>query len=159
MDDAMKKKLAAATFQNLCKAMDKDEWHYKKDEEKLSIECGAQGDDLPIELKIHVDADRQLVILLSFLPLTFPEDKRIDGAVAASIINNRLVNGSFDYDITDGRVIFRMTATFLESVLSEEVFKYLLYSSCQIIDEYNDKLLMLAKGMMDMEKFIQMENE
>lgn len=32
---------AKIAFGTLCQALDKHEWHYKKDEEKLSIECGA----------------------------------------------------------------------------------------------------------------------
>jgi len=37
-------------FSIFCQALDKHEWYYKKDEEKLSIECGAQGEDLPMEI-------------------------------------------------------------------------------------------------------------
>ena len=47
-----------------------------------------------------------------------------------------------------------MTNSFLESKISEEVFAYMLYCSCQTIDEYNDKFLMLAKGMISIEQFL-----
>ena len=145
---------AKIAFGTLCQALDKHEWHYKKDEEKLSIECGAQGEDLPMEITIKVDADRMLAMLISHMPFVIQEDKRLDVAIAVSAINNALVDGCFDYDIASGHMFFRMTNSFLESKISEEVFVYMLYCSCQTIDEYNDKFLMLAKGMISIEQFL-----
>lgn len=151
---AEQKQLALDTFATLCQALDNNDWKYKKDEEKLIVECGAQGDDLPMEITIHVDAERQIVLLFSKLPFAIQEDKRLDVAIAVSAVNNALADGSFDYDVTNGRMYFRMTNSFMDSVLSEEVFAYMLYCSCKTIDDYNDKFLMLAKGMLDMEKFL-----
>ena len=154
MADLKNLEQAKATFAVLCQALEKNEWHYKKDEEKLSIECGAQGDDLPMEISVKVDADRQLVMLLSHMPFVIQDDKRLDVAIAVSAINNALVDGCFDYDVTSGHMFFRMTNSFLESKISEEVFAYMLFCSCQVIDKYNDRFLMLAKGMLSIEQFL-----
>ena len=151
---AEQKQLALDTCATLCKALDNNDWKYKKDEEKLTVECGAQGDDLPMEITIHVDAERQIVLLFSKLPFAIQEDKRLDVAIAVSAVNNVLADGCFDYDVTNGRMYFRMTNSFMDSVLHEEVFAYMLYCSCKTIDDYNDKFLMLAKGMIEMEKFL-----
>ncbi len=153
---ADEKKLAQAkeVFETLCRTLDNHEWKYSKDEEKLSIECGAQGEDLPMNLTLKVDAERSLVMLLSHIPFPIPEDKRLDVAIAVSAVNNRLVDGSFDYDITKGNMFFRLTNSYLESVLGEDVIAYMLFCSCQTIDEYNDKFLMLAKGIISVEQFI-----
>ncbi len=145
---------AKAVFATLCQALDKHEWHFEKDEEKLAIECGAQGEDLPMKITVKVDADRMLIMLLSHLPFVIQEDKRLDVAIAVSAINNALVDGCFDYDVASGHMFFRMTNSFLESTISEEVFSYMLFCSCQTIDEYNDKFLMLAKGMISIEQFL-----
>lgn len=145
---------AKVAFATLCQALDKHEWHYKKDDEKMSIECGAQGDDLPMELTVKVDADRMLVILISHMPFVIQEDKRIDVAIAVSAINNALVDGCFDYDVVSGHMFFRMTNSFIESKISEEVFAFMLFCSCKTIDEYNDKILMLAKGLISIEQFL-----
>lgn len=145
---------AKAAFATLCQALDENQWRYKKDEENLTVECGARGDDLPMELTIKVDAGRRLVMLFSHLPFVIQEDKRLDVAVGISAINNILVDGCFDYNLTNGHIFFRMTNSILESQLSKEVFTYLLFCSCQTIDEYNDKLLMLAKGMISVEQFL-----
>lgn len=146
--------LAKATFQTLCCALDKNEWSYKKDEEKMSIECGAQGDDLPIEITINIDADRMVAIMISKLPFVIEEEKRLDVVVAVSAVNNILVDGCFDFDIASGHMFFRMTNSFIDSKISEEVFSYLLFCSCQAIDEYNDRFLMIGKGIVSIEQFL-----
>lgn len=148
---------ARETFMTLCKTLEDHDWHYEKEEQSLSIECGAQGDDLPMKISIKVDADRSLVILLSHMPFVIQEDKRLDAAIAVSAINNCLVDGCFDYDIASGHMFYRMTNSFLESKISEEVFSYMLFCSCHTIDEYNDKFLMLAKGMISIEQFLSSE--
>lgn len=154
MADQKNLEQAKITYNTLCQALDKHEWRYTKDEEKLSIECGAQGDDLPMEITINVDADRMIAILISHMPFMIQEDKRLDAAIAVSTINNMLVDGSFDYDVTSGHILFRMTNSFLESKIGEEVFTYMLFCSCHAIDEYNDKFLMLSKGMISIEQFL-----
>lgn len=154
MDELKNIEQANATFATLCNALDKNDWHYKKDAEKLSIECGAQGDDLPMEITVKVDAKRQLIMLISHMPFVIQEDKRLDIAIAVSAINNALVDGCFDYDVASGHMFFRMTNSFMESKISEDVFNYMIFCSCQTIDEYNDKFLMLAKGLISLEQFL-----
>ena len=145
---------AEKVFETLCSALDGHDWHYEKDEEKLKIECGAQGDDLPMDISIRVDAGRQLIMLISHLPFVIPEEKRLDAAIATSIVNNRMVDGSFDFDITDGHMFFRLTNSFIDSEIGEELVYYMVMISCVTIDEYNDKFLMLGKGMMSIKDFM-----
>lgn len=154
MADQVNLTLAKETFNTLCQAFDNNKLHYEKDEEKMIIECRAQGDDLPIELTVSVDAERMLVLLISRLPFVIQEDKRLDVAIAVSAINNLLADGCFDYNVATGNMFFRMTNSFLESKMGEAVFSYLLFGSFKIIDAYNDKLLMLAKGVVSVEQFL-----
>lgn len=159
MTDAEKLELAKGTFATLCRTLDAHEWKYGKNEEKLTVECGAQGEDLPMELTVQVDEGRMLVMLLSQLPFKISEDKRVDAALAIAFVNEQLVDGCFDYDISTGRVFYRMTNSFRDSILDGEVFAYMLFCACKTIDEYNDKLLMLSKGMLTLEQFIDSENK
>lgn len=158
MDEQMKLQRAREIFSSFCHVLDVNDWHYNKNAEELTIGCGVQGDDLPIEIAVQVDVDRQVVLLLSEI-CVIEEDKRVDAAVAVSAINNLLVNGSFDYDIGSGKIWFRMTNSFMESVLGYGVFEYMLYCSCQTIDEYNDRLLMLSKGLLSFEQFFSASEE
>lgn len=152
-------KQAKSLFDSICKMMDKNELHYKKDEEKLIISCMIHGDDIPMDIIFAVRPEAQVVSLLSPMPFKMPEDKRVEGAVATSIANYGLVNGTFDYDINDGEIRFRMVSAFRESILSEELFEYMLIVSVHTIDDYNDRFLMLAKGMWTIEQFIEWENK
>lgn len=150
---------ALATYENMCKALTDNDWKYQKDDEHLQLSCGAQGEDLPIEITMRVDAKRSVVMLLSKLPVVVPEDKRLNVAIAVSSVNNQLVNGSFDYDLQSGKMYFRMTNSFRDSQLGSDVFMYMLIVSCRTVDEYNDKFLMLAKGFMSLEQFLAADNK
>ena len=91
--------LARATFKTLCKALETNDWKFKSDVEGMSVFCCACGEDLPIDINIKVDAERMLVWLASKMPYEIQKDKLIEIALAVSVINNSLVDGSFDFDI------------------------------------------------------------
>lgn len=146
---------AKQVYQDFCAMMDNEGWNYEKEEEKLTIKTGARGDDLPMELIIRIDAERQVVRLISFLPYTIAEDKRLDVAVAVSVVNNSLVTGYLDFDIAEGKLLFRMTNSYRDSLLGRKVYKILLYAACHTIDDFNDQFLMLSKGIISLEQFIE----
>lgn len=76
-----------------------------------------------------------------------------------AVANYGLVNGAFDYDISDGEICFRMSQSYRESILGAEVCNYMLLASMHTIDKYNDRFMMLSKGMIDLQKFVELENE
>lgn len=147
-------KQAQAVFNALCERLDEHDWHYDKYEDDLTIKCGAQGDDLPIQLLIEVDKQRQIVSLLSQMPFAIPENRRAALAVAVSAANSSIIDGSFDYDFLSGRIIFRLTSSYRESLIGKELFTYMLSCACYTIDEYNDKFLMVAKKEMSAEEIL-----
>lgn len=158
MADNRELRQARAAFDALCNALDADGWHYEKDEEDMSINCGAQGEDLPIEIMISVNADRALVTLLSEMPFKAPESRRREMAVAVARANDGMVDGSFDYDYSGGTILFRITTSIRESLIGERALQYIVYCACNTIDRYNDKFLMVAKNDMtcdEVAEFIQ----
>ena len=72
-------------------------------------------------------------------------------------MNDRLVDGSFDFDMAEGRISFRLTTSYIESILGKKLFEYMLMVSASTIDEYNDKFLMISKGMISFEQFLDSE--
>lgn len=156
MDDQKKLEWMKATFETLCQALDAIQWRYQKNEEKLVIACGVSSEDLPIDLVVQVDKDRCAAILLSKMAFAIREDRRLDMAVAIAAVNNRLVHGCFDYSLTEGRIFFRLTNSFIDSVLSKEVFIYMLACATSTVDDYNDKLMMLGKGLITLEQFLEL---
>lgn len=147
-------KQAQTVYKALCEMLDEHNWRYKKDEEKLIINCGAQGEDLPIELLIEVDRKRLLVTLLSQMPFAVPDNRRTALAIAVSQANNGMVDGSFDFDYLTGKIIFRMTSSYRDSLIGKDLFAYMLMCACYTIDEYNDKFLVVAKNEMSVEEIL-----
>ena len=150
---------AKEAFDTLCEMLDGRGWKYQKFEDEYTIECSAQGDDLPMDIHFEVDAERKLFVLISKLPFSVPEDKRVEMSLAVSAVNYTMVDGSFDYNFMSGNVVFRLTTSYRESMLSTTALNYMLMVSCNTIDEYNDSLLMLIKGKMSLEDIFKMANE
>jgi hypothetical protein len=159
MSQEYDRKKAAEIFATLCSMLDNIGWSYEKIEEKLMIKSGVKGDDLPIEFAVMVRPRNEVVQLLSAMPFHMPEDKRVEGALAVCAANFGIIDGSFDYDLSDGQILFRLTSSYRDSLLSEELFKYMIMVSAGTIDKYNDRFFMLAKGMIDVQKFLEMEHD
>ena len=149
---------AKEVFDVLVRMLDTRDWKYEKHEEKLLIKSGIKGDDLPVEFIVVVKPRNEVVQFISMLPFNMPEDKRVDGAIAVCAANYGLVDGSFDYDLRDGEIIFRMTSSYRDSHLSEDLFEYMIMVAASTVDQYNDKFFMLAKGMMSVQQFLEQEN-
>lgn len=91
------------------------------------------------------------------MPFKMAEDKRMEGAIVTCVANFGMVDGSFDYDVADGTIVFRMTASFRESVIGDGLFQYMISCSCAMVDAYNDKFLAINKGILSVEDFIAKE--
>ena len=152
-------KKAVEVYGTLCSMLDNIDWKYEKIEEKLMIKSGVKGDDLPIDFLVVVKPNNEVVQFLSSMPFNMPEDKRVEGALAICAANYGMVNGSFDYDLSDGQIVFRLTSSYRESLLSEALFEYMVMVSASTIDKYNDRFFMLAMGMITLEQFIEMDGE
>ena len=101
-----------------------------------------------------VDAERQLIRLMSPMPYKMSETKRIEGAIATCAASFGMADGSFDYDLSDGAIVFRMTASFRDSLIGEGLFQYMISVSCAMVDKYNDQFLAIDKGVMSIADFI-----
>ena len=154
MADANEIALAKTVYTDLCAVLERKKWIYKKHEEDLVVTFGVSGKDIPMDFVFAIDADRQLLRVFSKLPFTVPEDKRMDLAIATCVASNKLADGSFDYDITTGTIIFRMTASFRESKIGDGLFDYLIGCSCFSVDEFNDNFFALCKGIIGIYEFI-----
>lgn len=158
MADETKMISAKNTYNALCKALDNRGWKYTKHEDDLVVSFGVSGDDLPMDIVMMVDAERQVVRLLSRMNFKMTEEKRVDGALAVCIANYGMVDGCFDYDVSDGAITFRIVSSFRDTTLGDELLQYMISCACAMIDGYNDKFLAISKGLMSIEDFIAKEN-
>ncbi len=150
---------AQDVFASICRMFDSLGWQYERHDNDLAVKCTVNGDDLPMDIVLIVHAERQLVTLLSPMPFPVPEERRRDMALAVAVANYGTVDGSFDFDLRTGEIRFRMTTSYIESNLSEAVFMYMTTCAAQVIDVYNDRFFMLSKGMLSVERFMEMEKE
>lgn len=158
MSNNVDMKKAKEVFGTLVHMLDTRDWKYEKHEEKLLIKSGIRGDDLPVEFIVIVNPKNEVVQFYSSLPFRMPEDKRVEGALAVCIANYGLVDGSFDYDISDGEIRYRLTSSYRQSQLGEDLFEYMIMVAAATVDKYNDQFFMLSKGMMTIEQFMEFES-
>ena len=148
---------AQQVYATMCQALDERNWKYTRFEEDLVVSFGVNGDDLPMNFVLQVDEERQVIRLMSGLPFKMPEDKRVEGAIAAIVASYGMVDGSFDYDLQSGSVLYRMTASFRGSRVGTGLLAYLIDCACAMVDRYNDKFLAISKGILTIQDFLRQE--
>ena len=148
---------AQKVYQLFKKHLEANDFKFTPHDDDLVISMTVLGEDLPQPTLIRVIEERDVVQVLSPIPSHIPEDKRIDAAIAVAVANYGMINGSFDYDMSDGEIRFRVTQSFRDCELGEETAKYLLSVAFAMTDKYNDRFFMLGKGMLSLEKFMEME--
>lgn len=158
MAEDMNVKQALEMYNTLKLALNEMEYRYTEDVEKLRIRLTIYGEDIPIDLLIMIDADRKLIRLMSSLPFKMSEDKRVEGSLLTNHVNYLLADGSFDYDMRDGEILFRLTASYRESLISTALLRYMINVSCSTIDKVNDKFMLVNKGAMSLSDFVKSMN-
>lgn len=158
MADTKELMYAKEAFNTLCTTLNNIGWTYDKNEESLKIDFWVKTDDLPMRFLMIVDADKQLVRIYSPLPFKANPDKRVELITAITIINYSLADGTFMCELDDGSIIFKITSSFKESLLGEELFKYMVTLACTVVDKYNDQLESLHEGRMTLGEFIEKNN-
>lgn len=145
---------AKAMLKTLCQTLENMSWRYTCDEEKSLVYTSAVGKDLSMKLYVKVDAERGVMYLKSRMPFAIPSDKIRDAALAAVAANWSMLNGSFEMDMDDGYLGFKLVVPFMESLVSEKVCRYMINVSCDMIDKFNDKFQALVQGAMTFDEFV-----
>lgn len=154
MADEKRIKEANKAYKALCDGIDAIGWTYDRHDNDRIVTFGVNGDDLPMYFVIGVDADTQLIRCISRLPVQFETENVAAGAIACAYATYRIIDGSFDLDITKGEVQFRINASFADSLISPELIRYLVGTACNTIDDYNDGIAAVANGSMTAGEFI-----
>ncbi len=147
------RKQADEVYQNLINIFERMEYPYDVIESGNDIEkvlhIRSAGEDLPMEFFIVIDAYFQQFKVKSPQPVRFSKEQIPDAAELICAINDVIRFGYFALDVEDGSVMFNYFHLFMDSLVSPDLWGFLVKTSAQIVDEYNDKFLMLAKGMID----------
>ena len=150
---------AKAMFDTLCSSLDHRGWKYKRNDDDLAVNFAVNGDDLPMEFLMIVDKAQPFIQLFSHLPFKFPEDKRVEGAVAMAIANYGYVNGCFQYDISDGAILYKLSQPFHDSIIGNDCIQYMISIACNMVDKYNDRFMLLSKGIITLADFVAKEKD
>lgn len=145
MDD-IKQKIATSVYNAAVSDLESKGYGVEREDDKLTAYCYVDSDVFPISFAVTVDAEKQMLSLISSLEITFPQDSLTDGAVAACITNCQLVDGAFEFDYVTGDLMFRISSSFKGSVISADVFRYLFNRMHATILTYGSELAKLAKG-------------
>ena len=148
---------AARAFNRIDAYMKAKDWKYDKDVEEFRFTYQVGGDDLPMRFTLFVDAEREMIRSLSFLPFDFAEDKRIEGAVAVCVANYGMVNGCFAYDISDGTVFHKLAVSYKDTEVTDEMITYIMGLGMAMVDKYNDRFFALNKGYISIADFMKDE--
>ena len=148
---------AKKIYATMVKALRKKDWKFDEKEDELLIVSGCKGDDLAIPFVFKVDPMRDCLTFRSPIPVTFSEEKRVEGAVATCVANRGMVFGHFDYDIEDGEISYTMSDSYLDCEVGEDFFMNMMMVAINTTDRYNDRFAALASGVIDIKKFIEME--
>ena len=131
---------------------------FEAHEEDLMIAFPMYGGELPQRVFFRVLDERDMFQVLSVLPDRIPEDRRVDAAVAVAVANYGIVNGSFDLDVTDGEIRFRLAQCYKGLEPGEDLIDYVLGVTVFTTDKYIGLFHKLGSGEMSLEQFLDRES-
>lgn len=142
---------AQTVYNTLCGILDDKEIKYNKTPEHLMASFLVSGNDLSIGIIAMVDPEKELIRMFTQLTFSFDEDKRLEGALATCSLNLLLADGSFDYDFSTGEVLFRITSSYKDSIISRDLVGYMIACLLITIVQNSDKLLKINSGELTVE--------
>ena len=146
---------ATAVVKAITDYMDEAKLKYEADREKNTVFITITGDDFPVTLMFSVSAEKARVETYSQLPFEIKKEKAVDVAMAIAAINARIAYGKFCLYFDKGLCTYENSEylTGLEG-FSSEYGKALVVPAYSIVEEYNDKLFAVNKGMMSVKDFL-----
>ncbi len=150
-----KAKLADTVLRLIGEALDDIGLKYDKDAEHRRIDIQFVGNDIPIFVRFSVNALLENTALYSTLPFTVPEEKVLETAYLLNHINNRILDGSFELNINEGTVTFRINNSYVGCMISKESFDVLFRKAADTVDKFNEKLKAFVEDEMTADQFLQ----
>ncbi len=133
-------------YETLCSVMEKNDIYYEKDDHNLCVKCSVSGEDIQLNFAFVINPVKMLITLYSLVPVKVRKEKSADMAIAVCMINNNLTDGSFCFDTNDGTIFFKMTSSFCDTNVTEELFEYMLSVAADTMDDYFLKIKQIEKS-------------
>ncbi len=145
---------AKAAFEAITGFMDEAKLKYDCEPDKLVAFVTITGDDFPVTLMFSVSAEKQRVETYSQMPFEIKQDKGVDVATALAAVNSRIAYGKFCLYFDKGLCTYE-NSEYITGLggFTPEYGKSLVGPAYSIIEEYNDKLYAINKGLLTVKDF------
>ena len=143
-------------YNMLCNTLDKKGWKYAKQEERQQVIFITGDENIALSVGIGVEERKQRMYLQSPWDIKVNADKRFDIAIATCKVNAGIADGCLDYDVANGRLGFRISASLWESKAGEGLIDYMIGSAYAVATRYSETFDKLNKGEMSIEEFLAM---
>lgn len=145
---------ATAAYNAVTQYMDEAQLQYERRDDEREAFVTITGADFPVTLLFTVNESAQRVETYSQLPFAIKKEKAVDIAAAVAAVNNRIAYGKFCVYFDKGICTFENS----EYITDLEGFgaaygKAIVAPAYAIIDEYNEKLYALNRGLITVKEF------
>ena len=149
------KERAKAAYKAVCDFLDEAKLKYQKDDAENVAFISITGDDFPVTLMFAASEEKQRIETYSKLPFEIKKEKAVDLAMAIAAINNRIAYGKFVLYIEKDQCTYENSEylTGLEG-FGVEYGRTLVAPAYAVIEEYNDKLYAISKGLLTVKDFL-----
>ena len=138
---------AQVTFINLLHHLKDVSLKVDIDMDRLVVHFGTAGDEGPnLSVLIQVDEDREYFLIVSVSTITCKRNQRRVMADLLCRINYKMALGSFDLDMRDGEIRYRVGQKFGSSPAPKDVIEHCLGLSLIIHERYAKTLTPLCLG-------------
>lgn len=144
---------AKRVFDTMIDFLEDAKLNYERDDENLAVTLGLSGEDLPMVFNMRVIPGLEAIVCASVFPFTVPEDKASEVSLIINLVNVKMQLGNFEFNPADGRISFRVSSNYTDSIIGKNLFAMLLTIANTMVEEYNDKFFMYIKGKIDIDDF------
>ncbi len=144
--------MAKTMFGSICSTLDNMKLNYQVHEDDLALVLGHKGDDMEHNILVLVDAEKEVIRVVERLPFKMNPDKASDIAMAVCNANERLLVGSFSYDMQEN-LTYNITQIYNGSLIGEEAIKRMILTLAFTVEDFDDKFMALNKGYLKPDAF------
>lgn len=141
MADRKRTKLAGEVYRTFCSAFAAKNWEHKKADRKRQLDFPVEISGESVDFTLTVDASRQLIRMVARFPEKVSAEKLPEVTDALCRVNCKMADGSFDLDMSEGRVTFRITAFFHNSCIGEGFVENMIFFAIACIKKYRPDIL------------------
>ena len=138
---------AESVFNTLIDLLNELNWECGVDKSQLFASCVLTGKDFPVPINFSCSKQKGILTLTSPLSYKVAKGAHSRVALAVNLINSVLVDGNFDFNLQNGKIAFRCSLSFIDSVISKRAISHMIKLVLTTVDEYNDKIFTISKGM------------